>query len=79
MNERKYIMGFNDANMLLSGPKQPIAKFDAVGDSIKGELVDAEVAPVTSPTGEVQVDKNGNPRQQIIYTLLNFHSAPQKL
>tara|TARA_B110000211_G_scaffold229612_1_gene287676 strand:- start:243 stop:848 length:606 start_codon:yes stop_codon:yes gene_type:complete len=62
-------MGFNDANMLLSGPKQPIAKFDVVGDSITGALVDAEVAPVTSPTGEVQVDKNGNPRQQIIYTL----------
>jgi hypothetical protein len=62
-------MGFNDANMLLSGPKQPIAKFDAVGDSVSGVLLDAEVAPVTSPTGEVQVDKNGNPRQQIIYTL----------
>lgn len=62
-------MGFSDANMLLSGPKQPIAKFDAVGDSITGVLLDAEVAPVTSPTGEVQVDKNGNPRQQIIYTL----------
>jgi hypothetical protein len=62
-------MGFNDANMLLSGPKQPIAKFDAIGDSITGTLLDAEVAPVTSPTGETQLDKNGNPRQQIIYTL----------
>ncbi len=62
-------MGFNDANMLLSGPKQPIAKFDAIGDSITGALVDAEVAPVTSPTGETQLDKNGNVRQQIIYTL----------
>ena len=62
-------MGFADANSLLSGPRQPIAKFDNVGDSVTGTLVDAEVAPVTSPTGEAQLDKNGNPRQQIIYTL----------
>jgi hypothetical protein len=62
-------MGFADANSLLSGPRQPIAKFDNVGDSVTGTLVDAEVAPVTSPTGETQLDKNGNPRQQIIYTL----------
>lgn len=62
-------MGFTDANQLLSGPRQPIAKFDKIGDSVTGVLVDAEVAPVTSPTGETQLDKNGNPRQQIIYTL----------
>ncbi len=62
-------MGFSDANMLLSGPRQPIAKFDRIGDSVTGTLLDAEVAPVTSPTGETQVDKNGNPKQQIIYTL----------
>ena len=46
-------MGFNDANMLLSGPKQPIARFDNVGDSITGTLIDAEVAPITAPTGEI--------------------------
>ena len=62
-------MGFNDANMLLSGPRQPIVKFDNIGDSVTGVLIDAEVAPITSPTGEVQTDKNGNPKQQIIYTL----------
>lgn len=62
-------MGFNDANMLLSGPKQPIARFDNVGDFITGTLIDAEVAPITAPTGEIQTDKSGNPKQQIIYTL----------
>lgn len=62
-------MGFSDANQLLSGPRQPIAKFDSIGDYVTGTLLDAEVAPITSPTGEVQTDKNGNPKQQIIYTL----------
>lgn len=70
-------MGFADANSLLSGPRQPIAKFDRVGDSVTGTLVDAEVAPVTSPTGETQVDKNGNPRQQIIYTLQTDERDPE--
>jgi hypothetical protein len=52
-------MGFSDANQLLSGPRQPIAKFDSIGDTVTGTLVDAEVAPVTSPTGEVKiVEKN---------------------
>ncbi len=62
-------MAFEDANELLSGPRFPIAKFDAVGDSITGTLVDAEVAEITNPEGEVQLDKSGNPKQQIIYTL----------
>jgi hypothetical protein len=70
-------MGFNDANMLLSGPRQPIAKFEKIGDSVTGTLLDAEVAPITSPTGEVQVDKNGNPKQQIIYTLQTEERDPE--
>lgn len=70
-------MGFNDANMLLSGPKQPIARFDAIGDSVSGALLDAEVAPVTSPTGEVQTDANGNAKQQIIYTLQTDERDPE--
>lgn len=70
-------MGFSDANMLLSGPRQPIAKFDRIGDSVTGVLLDAEVAPVTSPTGETQVDKNGNPKQQIIYTLQTDERDPE--
>lgn len=70
-------MGFSDANMLLSGPRQPIAKFDRIGDTVTGTLLDAEVAPVTSPTGEVQTDKNGNPKQQIIYTLQTDERDPE--
>jgi hypothetical protein len=70
-------MGFSDANMLLSGPRQPIAKFDRIGDVVTGTLLDAEVAPVTSPTGETQVDKNGNPKQQIIYTLQTDERDPE--
>lgn len=70
-------MGFADANMLLSGPRQPIAKFDKIGDKVTGTLVDAEVAPVTSPTGETQTDKNGNPKQQIIYTLQTDERDPE--
>lgn len=70
-------MGFSDANQLLSGPRQPIAKFDRIGDSVTGTLLDAEVAPVTSPTGETQVDKNGNPKQQIIYTLQTDERDPE--
>lgn len=70
-------MGFSDANMLLSGPRQPIAKFDRIGDSVTGTLLDAEVAPVTSPTGETQMDKNGNPKQQIIYTLQTDERDPE--
>jgi hypothetical protein len=70
-------MGFSDANQLLSGPRQPIAKFDSIGDTVTGTLVDAEVAPVTSPTGEVQYDKNGNPKQQIIYTLQTEERDPE--
>jgi len=70
-------MGFADANMLLSGPRQPIAKFDKIGDKVTGTLVDAEVAPVTSPTGETQTDKNGNPKQQIIYTLQTEERDPE--
>lgn len=62
-------MGFADANRLLSGPREPIAKFEAIGDTITGTLIDAEVAPITAPDGTVQTDKNGNPKQQIIYTL----------
>lgn len=70
-------MGFSDANQLLSGPRQPIAKFDRIGDTVTGTLLDAEVAPVTSPTGEVQTDKNGNPKQQIIYTLQTDERDPE--
>ena len=70
-------MGFSDANQLLSGPRQPIAKFDRIGDLVTGTLLDAEVAPVTSPTGETQVDKNGNPKQQIIYTLQTDERDPE--
>lgn len=70
-------MGFSDANQLLSGPRQPIAKFDRIGDVVTGTLLDAEVAPVTSPTGETQVDKNGNPKQQIIYTLQTDERDPE--
>lgn len=70
-------MGFSDANQLLSGPRQPIAKFDRIGDVVTGTLLDAEVAPVTSPTGETQMDKNGNPKQQIIYTLQTDERDPE--
>lgn len=70
-------MGFSDANQLLSGPRQPIAKFDSIGDIVTGTLLDAEVAPITSPTGEIQTDKNGNPKQQIIYTLQTDERDPE--
>lgn len=70
-------MGFADANRLLSGPREPIAKFDAIGDTITGTLLDAEIAPITAPDGTVQTDKNGNPKQQIIYTLQTDESDPE--
>lgn len=70
-------MAFSDANALLSGPRQPIAKFDKIGDSVSGSLIDAEVAPVTDPSGNVAVDKNGNPKQQIIYTLQTSDRDPE--
>jgi hypothetical protein len=70
-------VAFSDANALLSGPKQPIAKFDKIGDAVIGTLVDAEVAPVTDPMGNVQYDKNNNPKQQIIYTLQTDERDPE--
>ncbi len=70
-------MAFSDANALLSGPKQPIAKFDKIGDFVAGALVNAEVAPVTDPMGNVQYDKNNNPKQQIIYTLQTDERDPE--
>jgi len=70
-------MAFSDANALLSGPKQPIAKFDKIGDAVIGTLIDAEVAPVTDPMGNVQYDKNNNPKQQIIYTLQTDERDPE--
>lgn len=62
-------MGFDDANSVLRGPRDPAISFKNIGDSITGVLVDADVAPVTDPKGEVQVDKNGNVKKQVIYTL----------
>jgi hypothetical protein len=70
-------MAFSDANALLSGPKQPIAKFEKIGDVVTGTLVDAEVAPVTDPMGNVQYDKNNNPKQQVIYTLQTDERDPE--
>lgn len=70
-------MAFSDANALLSGPKQPIAKFEKIGDVVTGTLLDAEVAPVTDPMGNVQYDKNNNPKQQVIYTLQTDERDPE--
>jgi hypothetical protein len=63
-------MGFNDANALLQTGGDPIAKFNAIGDSITGILVDAEVVDQTTPQGEVVTDtKTGRVKKQIVYTL----------
>lgn len=62
-------MAFDDANNILNGPRSTIVKFEKIGDSFTGILLGAEVTAVTNPQGEVQFDKNGNEKKQIVYTL----------
>lgn len=63
-------MGFNDANELLRTGGSPIVKFDRIGSSVTGKLLDAEVVDQTTPQGDPVVDtKTGRVKKQIIYTL----------
>lgn len=62
-------MGFEDANRLLGGSRDPIISFKNIGDSVTGTLLDAEIVPITDPSGTVQKDDQGRVREQIVYTL----------
>ena len=70
-------MGFDDVNADLNrGGK--VAKFDRIGDSITGLLIDAEKIPLTDINGKVVVDeKTGAERTQVLYTLQTEDRDPQ--
>jgi hypothetical protein len=51
----------------VSGP--PSAKFENVGDSVKGEIVRVEHKNETTPTGEVKRFPDGKPRPTVVVWL----------
>lgn len=70
-------MGFNDANALLQTGGSPIVKFDRIGASVTGKLLDAEVVDQTTPQGDVVTDaKTGRVKKQIVYTLQTTERDP---
>lgn len=70
-------MGFNDANALLQTGGDPIVKFDRIGASVTGKLLDAEVVDQTTPQGDVVTDqKTGRVKKQIVYTLQTTERDP---
>jgi len=64
-------MGFAEANQLLNSKGNPASKFENVGDSHTGVLLDVNLQVVTDPSknNEVKYKKDGvTPQEQIVIT-----------
>ena len=63
-------MPLTDPNDFLFASGAKSAKFEVVGDAVRGTIVSAEVAQQTDPnTGEAKTWKDGSPVMQMIITL----------
>lgn len=55
-------------NFLLSGGSKAFA-FEQIGDTVEGEIIDAEMRQQTSMEGELLTWSDGKPRMQLVITL----------
>lgn len=60
---------YDDINNFLSGGGAKSFPFEAIGDSVEGTIVDAEVRQQTSMEGELLTWADGKPRMQLVITL----------
>ena len=60
---------YDDINTFLTSGGAKSFPFAAVGDSIEGTIVDAEVRQQTSMEGELLTWADGKPRMQVVITL----------
>jgi hypothetical protein len=58
-----------DPNEFLMAGGSKSAKFETVGDTIRGEIVQAEVRQQTDPEGTPKTWSNGDPVMQLVITL----------
>ena len=73
-------MGFAEANQLLNSKGNPASKFENVGDSHTGVLLDVNLQVVTDPSknNEVKYKKDGvTPQEQIVITWQTDERDPQ--
>lgn len=73
-------MGFAEANALLNSKGNPASKFEAVGDSHTGTLLDVDLQVVTDPSknNEVKLKKDGSPQEQIVITWQTEERDPER-
>lgn len=62
-------MSTTDINDFLMASGSKSAKFEAVGDTIRGEIVTAEVKQQSDPDGNLKTWSNGDPVMQLVITV----------
>lgn len=71
-------MTATDVNEFLMGGGIPAAKFDTIGDIVKGTIVNSEVAQQTEfGTGVLKTWDDGRPMMQAVITLQTAERDPQ--